>query len=367
MSENPDNIQLEKTQSDGRAPTKVLIIGPAWVGDMVMSQSLFIALQQLGGESVTIDVLAPGWSKPLLERMPEVRRAIELPVRHRELALGKRYQLGKSLRSEAYDQVIVLPNSFKSALLPLFARIPLRTGWRGEMRDLLLNDCRVLSKERLPLMVQRFVALAHPASVAVPEHCPRPTLQVSAESVQAVQQAFDIAVSDNGKRLILCPGAEFGDSKQWPASHYAGLAQKALLEGWQVLLVGSANDEAVATAIRRQLPATLQSACLNLAGRTSLAQVIDLLSTADAVVSNDSGLMHIAAALQRPLLAIYGSTSADFTPPLADRVKLLASDIECRPCFQRTCPLGHKRCLTELSAEMAWLALQQLLDIQPDQ
>ncbi len=345
----------------GRKNRKILIVGPSWVGDMVMAQSLFICLQR-AQPTALIDVLAPGWSRPLLARMPQVRKAIELPIQHRELALGTRYRLGVALRHEQYDQAILLPNSFKSALIPLFAQIPLRTGWRGEMRGALLNDCRLLDKVSLPLMVQRFVALAlSPGTALKPEDCPRPELYIDQDAVQQTLQHMDIADSADTQRLVLCPGAEFGDSKQWPAGHFADLADKALAAGWQVVIVGSANDAGIATAIQQQTQPQWQHNCINLAGRTSLAQVIDVIASATAVVSNDSGLMHIAAALQRPLLALYGSTSADFTPPLADRVKLLASDIECRPCFQRTCPLGHKRCLTELSAEMAWSGVQEVL------
>jgi heptosyltransferase-2 len=215
-------------------------------------------------------------------------------------------------------------------------------------------------------MVQRFVALALPAGAALkPEDCPRPELYIDQTAVQQTLQQMGVADSATTQRLVLCPGAEFGDSKQWPASHFADLANKALAADWQVVIVGSANDAGIANAIQQQTQSKTQTRtqqnCINLAGRTSLAQVIDVIASATAVVSNDSGLMHIAAALQRPLLALYGSTSADFTPPLADRVKLLASDIECRPCFQRTCPLGHKRCLTELTADMAWSGVQEVL------
>ena len=191
--------------------------------------------------------------------------------------------------------------------------------------------------------------------------CPRPSLQSTAAQVQSTLAALDVPQAAGG-RLVLCPGAEFGDAKQWPASHFAGLAARALADGWQVLIAGSGNDRAIADEIISRIEPALRAGCINLCGRTSLSQVIDVLASASAVVSNDSGLMHIAAALQRPLVALYGSTSADFTPPLADRVKLLASDIECRPCFQRTCPLGHKRCLTELSPELAWNSLQELLN-----
>ena len=343
------------------APQRILVVGPSWVGDMVMAQSLFMTLKAQH-PGVIIDVLAPAWSRPLLERMPEVAQAIDLPFGHGELGLRRRYALGRTLRTHRYDQTILLPNSFKSALVPWFAGIPLRTGWRGEMRSWILNDSRVLKSAQLPLMVQRFVALALPADAqlpaALPDPLPVPQLRSDPAQVAEVMQTFGLTRAP--KILALCPGAEFGDAKQWPAAHYAAVASAHLDAGGQIWLFGSAKDRAVTDDIAGQLADAHQPRCHNLAGRTSLAQAIDLMSVADAVVSNDSGLMHIAAALHRPVVAVYGSTSPDFTPPLTDRVELLFTDIDCRPCFQRTCPLSHKRCLTELSPARVIDALQRL-------
>ncbi|MCB1665458.1 MAG: lipopolysaccharide heptosyltransferase II [Pseudomonadales bacterium] len=344
---------------------QILIVGPSWVGDMVMAQALFIALHDdaaAGGERVAIDVLAPAWSRPLLERMPEVRRAIDMPFRHGELNLRGRYRVGHSLRKVGYEQVIVLPNSFKSALPTLFVRARRRTGWRGEARGLVLNDVRILDKAALPLMVQRFVALARDAGAPLPEPIPRPRLVTQQASVAEAVSALGL----NLERpvLVICPGAEFGDAKQWPAEHYAAVVADRIAAGWQVWTLGSAKDSAVAGQIEQALPEGAGAHCHDLTGRTSLAQAIDLMSQARAVVSNDSGLMHVAAALGRPIVALYGSTSADFTPPLADQVQLLATDIDCRPCFKRTCPLGHKRCLVDLTPRLALDALERVL--QPE-
>lgn len=340
---------------------RILIVGPSWVGDMVMAQSMFMQIKAQQPEAI-IDVLAPAWSRPLLDRMPQVNRAIDLPFAHGELALSRRYRLGRELGARHYHQVILLPNSFKSALVPWFAGIPKRTGWRGEMRGWILNDCRVLDKDRLPLMVQRFIALALPAQAelpaALPEPMPVPQLMTDPASVQAALDAFGLQRTP--AMLALCPGAEFGDSKQWPAEHYASVALAHINNGGQVWLFGSAKDRQVTDEIVARLPLAQQTSCHNLAGLTSLAQAIDLLSVVSAVVSNDSGLMHIAAALHRPLVAVYGSTSAAFTPPLTDRVELLSTDIECRPCFKRQCPYGHKRCLTELLPTQVLAALTRL-------
>lgn len=337
---------------------KILVIGPSWVGDMVMAQSLFIALKSEHPDSC-IDVLAPDWSRPILERMPEVNRAIVMPVGHGSLEIGKRREIGMSLRPAGYDQAIVLPNSLKSAIIPCFAGIQKRTGWRGEMRYALLNDIRLLNKSRYPLMVERFVALAYEPSAKLPENIPAPHLQTNRENLDQALQKFNL----NQERpvLALCPGAEFGEAKRWPAGHYAEVAQQKINEGWQVWLFGSAKDDQVAEQIRSKLAAEEQNLCINLAGKTSLADAVDLMSLANAVVSNDSGLMHIAAALDRPLVVLYGSSSPDFTPPLNKQVKILKTGIECSPCFKRECPLGHLKCLKELPVDWVLQGMAELL------
>jgi len=329
----------------------ILIIGPSWVGDMVMAQSLFIALKQQH-PACQIDVLAPQWTSPLLERMPEVRSAIAMPVTHGVFGLKQRRQIGKSLRGQ-YDQAIVLPNSWKSALIPFFAKIPLRTGWRGEMRYGLLNDLRLLDKVRLPLMVQRFVSLALPAQQSnQPPAYVAPAMHAEAPSTELLP-----AITANQKRLILCPGAEFGPAKQWPLSHYAGLAEGLIQQGWQVLIMGSKADAKTGQAILEKLSDSQH--CFNLCGQTQLGEAIDIMATADQIVSNDSGLMHIAAALQKPLIAIYGPTSPAFTPPLSDNAQVMQIPVDCGPCFQRTCPEGHHKCLEDIRPEHVLTQLQQ--------
>ncbi len=336
---------------------QILIIGPSWVGDMVMAQSLFKLLKAENPEH-RISVMAPAWTRPLLSRMPEVAEGLDLPLSHGELALRKRRQIGKALRERRFDRAIVLPNSLKSALIPFHARIPRRVGWRGELRDLLLNDCRRLDKERFPLMVQRFAALARPAATLPPENIPSPALRLQEEQRSAALAAFQL--NPDKPVLALCPGAEFGEAKQWPAEHYAAVANDMLEQGWQVWIFGSQNDQLAGEAILADINTDGLADVHNLAGTTDLGQAIDLLSYASAVVSNDSGLMHIAAALAKPVVAIYGSTSPDFTPPLAEQVELLTTDISCRPCFKRVCPYGHRRCLTELMPSRALQALATL-------
>jgi heptosyltransferase-2 len=334
--------------------TRILIVGPSWAGDMVMAQVLFKAIKRRQPTAV-IDVLAPAWSRPLLQHMPEVSAIIDLPFGHGELGLARRWRLGRSLRATGYDQAILLPNSLKSALVPLFAGIPLRTGWVGESRYGVLNDIRRLDKERLPMMVQRFVALAVPADADELPPIEPPRLQLEANEVEDALQVLGLS-ADGDRVLALCPGAEFGPAKRWPAAAYAELARHYLHQGWRVWLFGSAKDNDVCMGINRQL----DGQATDLSGRTSLAQAVALLSLADAVVSNDSGLMHVAAALQRPLVAVYGSTDPGFTPPLNSNAVIERLGLECSPCFKRECPLGHLNCLNQLPASRVIAALEAL-------
>lgn len=338
---------------------KILIIGPSWVGDMVMAQVLFKWLKQQD-DSVCIDVLAPDWTRALLERMPEVNKALPWPIKHGELALKQRYQIGWSLRSQAYQQAIVLPNSFKSALVPFFAKIPIRTGWRRELRSILLTDARTLNKKQLPLMIERFLALGLTKGSTIPYHDLVPRLELSYDNLNQVREQYGLS-QDERPVLVLCPGAEFGPAKRWPSEYYAEIANNFIAQGWQVWLLGSGNDIEVA----EQIQVLTQQRSRNLIGRTNLGAAIDLLSLADLVLSNDSGLMHVAAALQRPQIVVYGSTDPGFTPPLNKQVKILRLNLPCSPCFKRVCPLATAslKCLTELKPAAVMHAAAALLPI----
>lgn len=335
----------------------ILIVGPSWVGDMVMAQTLFVCLKQRHPDC-QIDVLAPEWSRPILERMPEVRQALSFPVGHGVLDMATRRKVAQGLRGQ-YQQAILLPNSLKSALVPFFAGIPKRTGWRGEMRFGLLNDMRKLDKQRYPLMIERFMALAFEPGAELPKPYPSPSLRIDTATRDAALARFGLSL--DRPVLALCPGAEFGESKRWPAEHFAKVAELKIRDGWQVWLFGSKNDHPVGEQILERLIPGLREEAVNLAGETSLAEAIDLLSCADAVVSNDSGLMHVSAALGRPLAAVYGSTSPAFTPPLSERVEVVRLGLDCSPCFERTCRFGHNNCMRELKPRAVIEALDRLV------
>lgn len=318
-----------------------LIIGPSWVGDMVMAQVLFKVIKQSAPDT-PIDVMAPDWSAPILSRMQQVRRHVSMPIGHGQLALGKRRALAKQLKSQHYQTAYVLPNSFKSALIPFWASIPRRVGFKGEMRYGLLNDCRALDKQALPLMIQRFAYLGYNKGQSLPAKLPKPELSIDANTVRATvkEKGLDI----EAPIIALCPGAEFGPSKQWPVDYYIKTAQHFLAKGCAVWIFGSAKDSTVA----QQINEACQQQAVDLAGKTTLSEACDLLSLASVVVSNDSGLMHIAAALDKPLVAFYGSTDPSFTPPLASKKYIYQTTEPCSPCFKRTCPLGHHRCMKSL-------------------
>lgn len=329
---------------------RILIIAPAWIGDAVLSQPMLSLIKAL--PDTTIDVVAPAWVMPVYQRMREVRRVIQNPFGHGDLKLMARRAFGKQLADDGYTHAYVLPNSFKSALIPWFAHIQTITGYRREGRGWLLTDCRPLDKLRLPTMAERFAWLAGPATDTAPiAKLPEPKLPVNNAIRDQTIAKFKLDAA--APILALCPGAEYGPAKRWPVSHFAKLAQAHLEKGRQVWLFGGKGDLSIATEINRL---TLYQ-CVNLAGQTTLDEAIDLLSLAHHVVTNDSGLMHIACAVGAPVTALYGSSSPAFTPPLSKKARIVSIKIECSPCFQRHCPLGHFRCMNDLSVDMVARAI----------
>ena len=340
---------------DEAGPSRhTLIIGPSWVGDMVMAQALFTTLKAQD-PGMTIDVLAPAWSHPLTARMPEVRRAVAMPLGHGRLGLFSRFRLGRSLQDQ-YDRAIVLPNSFKSALVPFHARISERTGFLGELRWGLLTDPRRLDKKRLPRTVDRFVALGLPPDAPLPDPVPPPRLDSDPEQGRRVLEKHRLP-ADGTPLLLLCPGAAYGPAKAWPLDHFARVGAAMAGRGWRVLTLGSAGDRDAGARITAAIDPAEQGRAVNLAGVTSLEEAVDLLALAAAVVSNDSGLMHVAAALDRPLVALFGSSDPGHTPPMGRRSRALSLGLSCAPCFRRVCPEGHLDCLRHLTPAMV---LEQL-------
>lgn len=299
-----------------------------------MAQPLFQRLKEKRpGER--IDVLAPPWVAPVLRRMPQVDEVIDAPFRHGALQLRSRWRLGRALRARGYDHAIVLPNTWKAALVPFFADIALRSGYVGESRYGLLN---LLYKPgaRREAMTVHYARLAECPGKDPAQPLPEPALTVSQSDWSSVARRFGLEPPYG----IFCPGAEYGPAKRWPAERFGELAARLPVK---VALLGSGKDRATCEQVN--------AGALNLAGNTTLDEAIELIAGAAFVVSNDSGLMHVAAALGRPQVALFGSSSPEHTPPRSAASRVVWLRLECSPCFERECPLGHFRCMRDIHVE----------------
>lgn len=331
---------------------RILIIAPSWIGDTVAAHPLFMRLRQRHPQAV-IDALAPPWVAAVLRAMPEIDgEVIANPFAHGQLRLRERWRLARELARRGYAAAYVLPNSLKSALIPLFAGIPRRVGFTGESRYGLINVRHTLDKAALPLQVERYAILAEAPGTPLPRPLPHPRLTVAPQ--RAAQVLTELALTATPAPVVFCPGAEFGPSKRWPERHFAALARELTARAIPVWLLGSKKDAPVG----EEIASLSGGAALNLCGRTDLEQAIALISLARHVVTNDSGLMHVAAALDRPLTALFGSSSPGYTPPLSAQAQILSLGLTCSPCFKRECPLGHHKCLVDIAPERVFATLQ---------
>ncbi|MET4026618.1 heptosyltransferase-2 [Marinobacter sp. MBR-99] len=334
---------------------KYLVVGPSWVGDMVMAQALFKSLKQQDPEA-DIDVLAPGWSLPIIDRMPEVSKGIAAPWKSGELALKAQWQLARSLKG--YGKAIILPRSFKSALIPFFAGIPERVGFSGEGRSILLTDARRRHPTRdgaviTDKTVWRYLGLGATKADYEKYHFDVPEPSLTINEVNARSVVAKLELEPDRPAIAICPGAEFGPAKQWPLESHRALAEQLVQQGNQVWVIGGPKDAEAGDQISKG-----QAGVFNLCGKTRLEDTVDLFSLCRKVVSHDSGLMHVAAAAGAEVVAIYGSTSPDFTPPLTENAIIVRHPVECSPCFERTCRFGHYHCLTGISVQRVLEACQ---------
>ncbi|QWD81358.1 lipopolysaccharide heptosyltransferase II [Polynucleobacter sp. MWH-S4W17] len=338
----------------------ILIIAPNWIGDAVMTQPLLASLKEQYPEA-NIDVLASTWVAPIYRACSEVHEVIEAKFEHKQLQWNLRKQLAKELATRKYQACFVLPNSLKSALIPWLANIPFRVGYRGELRFGLINlSLDNPSKVNRPPMVEHYLALSqllNEGQIASTVSNFVPKLNVSATADQSVQTKLLNAKVDPTNLYVMCPGAEYGPTKRWPTSHFAQLAQKLIASNprSQIILLGSKGDHALAQEI--QYETKQDSHIHNWCGDTSLDEAIALIGMSKAIISNDSGLMHIAAALRTPQVAIFGSSDPAHTPPLSDKAKVIWLNLPCSPCHKRECPLGHLKCLNDILPEQVFATL----------
>ena len=341
----------------------ILIIAPNWIGDAVMTQPLLAALKSQYPAS-TIDVLASTWVAPIYRACSEVNHVIEANFQHKQLQWGLRKQLANDLRLRGYQACFILPNSLKSALIPWMANIPFRIGYRGELRFGLINIAlNNPSKINRPPMVEHYLALSQLLSdeETLAAKTLTPKLNVSSSAKQSIDKKLSDANIDSKSVFVFCPGAEYGPTKRWPASHFAELANHLAqqLPNANIILLGSKSDHELAEAILQQSRDSLK--IHNWCGNTSLDEAIALIGVAKAVVSNDSGLMHIAAALKTPQIAIFGSSDPAHTPPLSENAKVIWLNLPCSPCHKKECPLGHLKCLNDILPQQVLATLNTLL------
>ncbi len=299
----------------------ILVFSPAWVGDMVMAQTLFKVLHQQYPD-VTLDVIAPPWPYDLLQRMPEVNNHYKIAVQRGAFSWQARRDIADNIKDKQYDWAITMPVTWKSALNGYWSGALRRTGFLGEMRFGLLNDWRQLDTKKLPYMVQRYVSLGLDSSAPIPElnAISKPQLAVDKNNITHWLQQLNI--TQRKPIVALMPGAEFGPAKRWSTENYALIARHLIESGCQVLILGSPKDFATAEDIVLKSGVPL----LNLCGKTSLLDAVDILSCVNLAISNDSGLMHIAAAVNIPQIAIYRSSTPEFTPPLNSKAIVLQAE-----------------------------------------
>jgi len=334
---------------------RILIIAPSWLGDAVMSHSLIRHLSR-EYQAASIDVFASKALQPIYKQMPETNEIINNPFGHGQLRLRDRWRTAQTIKSNQYDVVYILPNSIKSALVPFLSGIPHRVGYTGESRFGLLNHRRTLNKIQHPLLVDQYLQLAGETQsdgLALREN---PRLSVNKEDFERTLRKFNINAEI--PYVCLCPGAEYGPVKRWPKEHFAALAHKLRTHHLSSIILGSNPDVDIGAAIHQ----LSHESTNNLTGATTLEEALHLVSGAKCVITNDSGLMHIAAALNTPLIALFGSSSPTYTPPLSDNSKILTLSLGCSPCFQRTCPLGHTKCLTEITTDSVLTEVLAVVD-----
>jgi len=326
--------------------SRILIVAPNWLGDCLMAQPLLTRIKAKAPR-IPIDVLAVPAVAPVWRRMPEVEQVIEADFRHGRFGLKERWRLGRSLAGR-YTQSFVLPNSWKSALVPFFADVPVRAGYIGESRYGLLNVHHKNPKKDAPRepMARFYAQLSEAPGKKLDGEITDPRL--SSDPLRSIAAKVNLGLKPAERLVALCPGAEYGPAKRWPAEHFAAVASKLKAMGATPVVLGTQSDVPTGLTIEQ----LSHGAAINLCGKTTLEAAIDLIAGASAVVTNDSGLMHVAAALDVPQVALFGSSSPHHTPPLSQAAKVIYLGVECSPCYQRECPLGHFKCMRELTPEM---------------
>jgi heptosyltransferase-2 len=323
---------------------KILIIAPAWIGDLVMSSVLIKALKN--NQNNSIDILVNSNLISLANLIPGIRKVIASETEHGKLSLIYRIKKGLSLRSEQYNECYILTNSFKSAIIPLIARIKKRISYLGEYRYGLINIIKQPIERNLG-MVNRYLNLIDQKYSDVAN----PVFNINTNK-ESVFNKFKF----EGKYIVFCPDAEYGPAKRWPTDKWLDLATE-LSQHYKVIIVG------LDISISEEFKPLESDKIINLIGKTNLVEVMKIIALSEGVISNDSGLMHVSASLDKKIIALYGSSSPTYTPPLISKEKreIIYKNLDCSPCFKRVCPLGHTKCLNDIKVDEIKESVTRLL------
>ena len=333
---------------------RVLIIAPNWIGDAVMSLPL---LKQIKTSDCQIDVLATPWVAPIYEACDEVQKVISANFIHGQLQLPLRWQVSRGLRKTGYKACYILPNSWKSLIIPLLAGIPQKIAYIGESRSFFLTHALPNpNKSERPSMVGHYLSLAFNNSFEISRFNSEdfyPRLTMKSEVIQSCSSVLNNYLPNSKSFFIIAPGAEFGPAKQWPTNHFSHLANLLLhqYKEFGILILGSKKDTSVADQILYGVEPQYLARIQNLCGKIPLIEAMGVLSMSKGLISNDSGMMHIGAALKIPQVAVFGSSDPSHTPPLSKKASIMYLGLDCSPCHQRKCPLGHSNCLVNISPE----------------
>jgi len=351
-----NNGFADPVAQDAPATSPILIVPYMWIGDFVRCHSVVKLLKQRFPDR-PVDMLATTLCAPLADYMPGLRQAIVADLPRGRLALAQQRSLAQRFKREGYGSVLVMPRTWKSALAPFFAGIPQRIGFVGEGRFILINELRFGERE-LPRMVDRCAALALPAGAKMPDGWPQPELRVPTAAAEAWRRERGLS-PDSRPVVALAPGA-VGPSKRWPSAAYGELCRRLLAAGLAVWVLGGPGEKALASEI------VGDSEARDLTGH-DLRDAILALASAAVAVSNDSGLLHVAAAVGTPSIGIFGPTSPWHWAPLNPLAATIAaqSELPCRPCHKPVCRLGHHRCMRDIPADDVLAATRRALAAVP--
>jgi len=335
---------------------KIIIRSTNWVGDAVLTTPAVRAIRENFPEA-RIALLAKPWVAPVFHNNPHLDKILvyESEGRHRGW-LGKA-RLVRELRRQRFQLAVLFQNAFEAAFLVYMAGVPIRIGYDSDCRGALLTRRIPVDQDRVGSHhIEYYLGILQGASLRPGDR--KLTLELSdIERARAEEILKENQISPSRPLVVINPGATFGSSKRWPLERYAALGDRIRAAwGAQIVILGGPGERTVG----RQISALMNRGCINLCGRTSLREAAALIEKCELFVTNDSGLMHVAAAFDIPLIAIFGSTDPAATGPTNPRSRIVQVPASCSPCLKRECPEDH-RCMNEISVDQVYEAVENVL------